>query len=737
MEILKTLKKYWVSILIMVALLAAQAVTDLTLPDYTAKIISVGVQQGGIEEVTPEVIRESELNKLLLFVSNDDKEVVLDNYELLSKGDKEYIKKYPLLENENLYQLDIKYNTDKLNSILGRPILIVSAFSGSSDVSKMMPTGEIKLPEGVDFFTALSLMPEEQKREVLANIDEKLEELSDTIIEQGAVTYIRSEYKTIGMDTDKLQTDYVITSGLKMLGIALISMLCSVCVTFIGARMAAGIAKALRGKVFKKVLSFSSVEFKEYSTASLITRSTNDIQQIQTLFVMLTRFVVYAPILAVGAIFKVMNTNMSMVWIIALAVAVILSVVLTLFVLGMPKFKKVQSLIDKLNLVTREILTGIPVVRAFGNERKEESRFDEANTNLKKTNMFVDRLMSAMMPIMMLVMNGTTLMIIWNGAKGIDAGTLQIGEMMSFIQYGMQIIMSFLMISMVSIILPRALISVRRINEVLSKELVVKEIDKPLKFDPKKKGLVEFKNVGFMYPDADTEVISGITFTAKPGQTTAFIGSTGSGKSTLINLIPRLFDVSSGEILVDGVNVKEASFKDLHDIIGYIPQKGVLFSGTIESNIKYGDENMKEEDMNRAARIAQAKDFIENKDEKYSSPISQGGTNVSGGQKQRLSIARAVAKNPEIYIFDDSFSALDYKTDVALRTAIKKETKDATVLIVAQRVSTIMNAEQIIVLDEGKIVGIGTHKELLKTCPVYQEIASSQLTKEELENEGR
>ena len=737
MKILKTLKKHWLSMLIMVVLLAAQAITDLKLPDYTSKIISIGVQQGGVENATPNIIRESELNKVLLFLNDKDKDTILDNYKVLTKNDYENYENYPLLEKENLYVLNIKddIKIEDLNELFGKPILVVSALSSSDDVASMIQMDDMNIPEGMDVFTAISYMDSDTRNKMLENIDIKTAELTSMIIDQAAVTYVRAEYKIIGINTDQMQTDYVITSGLNMLVIALISMICAVGVTFVGGRMSAAIAMELRGDVFKKVLSFSSVEFKKYSTASLITRSTNDIQQVQQLFVMVTRFVVYAPILAVGAVIKVMNTNMSMVWIIALAVTVILSVVLTLFILGVPKFKKVQSLVDKLNLVTREILTGIPVVRAFGNEKKEESRFDEANTNLKKTNLFVDRLMSTMMPIMMLVMNGTTLMIIWHGAKGIDAGTLQIGEMMAFIQYGMQIIMAFLMISMVSIILPRALVSVKRINEVLSDELVVKEIDKPKKFKGNIKGLVEFKNVGFMYPDADTEVISDISFTAESGKTTAFIGSTGSGKSTLINLIPRLYDVSSGEILVNGINIKEVTLNDLHDKIGYIPQKGILFSGTIESNIKYSNEDMSDKDMIRAARIAQAENFIDEKDEKYSSAISQGGTNVSGGQKQRLSIARAIAKNPEIYIFDDSFSALDYKTDVALRRDLKKETKDATVLIVAQRVSTIMNADQIIVLDEGKIVGIGKHKELLKNCSVYNEIASSQLTKEELANE--
>ena len=534
---------------------------------------------------------------------------------------------------------------------------------------------------------------------------------------------------------DKTQINYIFLSGVKMLGVALLSAALSVVVGFMASKVAAKTSMNLRSKVFKKVMSFSHTEMDKFSTASLITRSTNDIQQIQMVTVMMLRMILYAPILGIGAVIKVLNTNTSMTWIIALAVVVILAIVGVLFVTVMPRFKMLQKLVDKVNLVTREILTGLPVIRAFSTQKHEEERFDKANNELTKTNLFVNRVMSGMMPLMMFVMNGVTLLIVWNGGKGIDSGAMQVGDMMAFIQYAMQIIMAFLMMTMMSIMLPRAAVSAVRVDEVLNTEISIKDNEKVEEFDNNKKGVVEFNNVSFKYPDADEDILTNISFTAKPGETTAFIGSTGSGKSTLINLIPRFFDVTEGEILVDGVNIKNVSQHELRERIGYVPQKGVLFSGTIDSNLRYGRENATEKEIEKAAQIAQATEFIETKPEKYNTEIAQGGSNVSGGQKQRLSIARAIAKKPEIYIFDDSFSALDFKTDAALRKALKSETGNSTVLIVAQRISTILNAEQIIVLDEGKIVGKGTHKELLKNCEVYKQIALSQLSKEELENE--
>lgn len=577
-------------------------------------------------------------------------------------------------------------------------------------------------------------MPQEQVNEMIEELNNKLGEVPDTILSSAVIAEIKTEYEDIGIDTKKLQNDYIFFAGLRMLGVALLSMACAVIIMLLSSRVAAKLGKILREKVFKKVLKFSSSEFRKFGVASLITRNTNDIAQIQNLITMLFRVVIYAPIIGVGGFFKVLsNKANSMAWIIGLAIILIISIVMILFIIAMPKFKKLQSLIDKLNLVAREILTGLPVIRAFNKEKSEEERFDIANKDLMKVNIFVNRAMSIMMPALMFIMNGITLLIIWSGAKGVDQGTMQVGDMMAFIQYTMQIVMAFLMISMISIMLPRASVSAKRINEVLETKESIKDAKETKELNKDKKGYVEFKSVSFRYPDADSEILNDITFTAKPGEVTAIIGSTGSGKSTIVNLIPRFYDVTGGELLIDGVNIKDISLKTLRDIIGFVPQKGVLFSGTIESNIKYSDKNMSDERMIEAAKIAQAEEFISAKQEKYNSEISQGGTNVSGGQKQRLSIARAIAKEPEIFVFDDSFSALDFKTDVKLRTALSEKTKDKTVIIVAQRISTILNADQIIVLDDGKIVGIGKHEELMKNNETYKEIALSQLSKEELE----
>ena len=579
--------------------------------------------------------------------------------------------------------------------------------------------------------------------------------MPESMIMQSSIIYIKAEYEAIGVDTSSLQNNYIFKIGLLMIGVALISMLATVLVGFLSAKVAAGLGKILREKVFKKVTAFSNSEFDSFSTASLITRSTNDIQQVQMLMVMLLRMVFYAPILGIGGIIKALSTNTSMGWIIAVGVLAILTLVIVSFSIALPKFKSVQKLVDKVNLVIRESLVGMLVIRAFNTEKFQEGKFDKTNRDLTNTNLFISRLMALMMPLMMFIMNGLILLIIWVGAHQVDLGTIQVGDMMAFMQYTMQIMMSFFMISMVSIMLPRASVSAQRITEVIDRGIVIKDPDNPKSFNTdnynmrysrtlqnhsdngyKKensaKGLVQFKNVCFKYPGAEECVISDVNFTANPGETTAIIGSTGSGKSTIINLIPRFYDVTQGEILIDNINIKEVKQKDLRERIGYVPQKGVLFSGTIESNIKYGEHEVSDDDMIKAAKIAQAEDFIETKEEKYNSLIAQGGTNVSGGQKQRLSIARALAKKPEIFIFDDSFSALDFKTDVALRKALREEINESTVIIVAQRISTIMNAEKILVIDEGKIVGEGTHKELLNTCEVYKEIALSQLSKEEL-----
>lgn len=742
MKLTKYLKPFIGSIIVIIALLFIQAISELSLPDYMSNIVNVGIQQGGIENSVPKIMRKSEKEKLSLFIEENDNKKVEDNYKLISKDNlseneyNDYLKKYPLLEQEDLYELNTnnKEEIEELNSILAKPELIVYGINSGSmeEFNFSNSNAQMNLPENTDIFSILKNLPKEQIDEMLKGINEKFYEMSDSVIEQASVSFVKDEYKAIGINTDKLQTNYIALSGLKMLGIAFISMVATVVVGLLSARIAAGLGRVLRKDVFKKVTSFSNAEFDKFSTASLITRSTNDIQQIQMLMVMLFRIVFYAPILGIGGVLKVLRTDTNMTWIIAIGVILIIILVSILFTFAMPKFKSVQKLVDKLNLVTRESLTGMLVIRAFSTQKHEEERFDKANRDLTKTNLFVNRLMSSMMPIMMLIMNGLTLLIVWVGAHQVDLGKMQVGNMMAFMQYAMQIIMSFLMISMISIMLPRASVSAQRISEVLYTDLSIKDKKQTKKFKSSKKGYIEYKNVSFKYPGAEDYVIRDISFTAKPGETTAIIGSTGSGKSTLINLIPRFYDVTEGKIEIDGLDIRDVNQKELRERIGYIPQKGILFSGTIESNLKYGSPNAKIEDLKMASDIAQATEFIEAKPDKYESEISQGGSNVSGGQKQRLSIARALVKKPEVYVFDDSFSALDFKTDSALRKAIKDNIKDATMIIVAQRISTIKDANQILVLDEGEIVGIGTHKELLENCEVYKQIALSQLSKEEL-----
>ena len=737
-KVLKYLKPFTLSLILVIGLLIVQATCDLSLPDYTSNIVNVGIQQNGIKNAVPTVIREKELNKLMIFMDNNQKDEVNKNYKLIDKDnltkeeyDKE-VKKYPILKSEPLYKLNTndKKEIENLNKIMSKALVKVSGIKAASQQGKIP-----NLPTGVDIFSVIEKLPQAQIDEMTKEIDNKTSDLDENMLTQSSIYAVKNEYEAIGINIEKLQNNYIFKSGAAMLGIALISLLATIVVGFIGSRVGAGIGRSLRKDVFRKVVSFSNVEFDKFSTASLITRSTNDIQHIQNFTVMLVRMILYAPILGIGGVLKVLNTDTSMAWIIGVAVVAILLVIIVLFSLAIPRFKKVQKLVDKLNLVTRESLVGMLVIRAFSNQKVEEKRFDETNIDLRKTNTFVNRIMSVMMPTMMLIMNMITILIVWVGSHNIDAGVMQVGDMMAFIQYSMQIIMSFLMLSMLSVILPRASVSASRIGEILSTDVAIKDSKETREFDEDKYGEVEFKNVSFKYPDAEDDVISNISFTAKPGQTTAFIGSTGSGKSTLINLIPRFFDVTEGEILVNGVDIRNINQHKLRDEIGYVPQKAVLFSGTIDSNIRYGAEGSTKEDIREAASIAQAMEFIESKPDKFETEISQGGTNVSGGQKQRLSIARALAKKPKIFIFDDSFSALDLKTDAKLRKELKSKTKDATVLIVAQRISTILHADQIVVLDEGKVVGIGTHNELMKNCEVYKQIALSQLSKEELDNE--
>ena len=751
LKIMKYLKKSAVSVLAIVILLLVQALCDISLPDYTSKIVNVGIQQGGIENAVPEVIKENELKRLLMFVDDNKRDTVEDSYTLVKSGDTsdekydEYVEKYPELETENVYVLNKidKEKNEELNEILGKPEMALLAIEKDGEESKKIKEGILKMmpPQAAMVMKDKSLieimeaMQKEQLDSMKKEMFKKFDSMPESIITQSAIAYVNNEYKSIGIDMDNLQSKYILKSGGQMLGIAILSMFVTIIVTFLAAKVAATLGKTLRNNVYEKVMSFSNEEMKKFSTASLITRSTNDIQQIQMMMVMILRFIFYAPMMAMMGIFKVINTNVSMSWIIAVAVICIVFLLGIIFTFVMPKFKLVQKLVDKLNLVSREIITGIMPIRAFSNQKHEEERFEKANGDLTRVNIFVNRIMSCMMPAMMLVMNLIAVLIVYKGTYSIDAGTMQVGDMMAFIQYTMQIIMSFLVIGMMSVMIPRASVSAGRICEVIETEPTIKDPESAKEFSGNKKGVVEFKNVSFKYPDAEEEILSDISFTAKPGETTAFIGSTGSGKSTLINLIPRFFDVTEGQILVDGADIREVTQKDLRDKIGYVPQKGILFTGTIASNLRYGNTNATDEQIREAAEIAQATEFIDSKPEGFDTEIAQGGTNVSGGQKQRLSIARAIAKNPEIYIFDDSFSALDLKTDAALRKALKKKTGDSTVLIVAQRISTILHAEQIIVLDEGRIVGKGTHEELLKNCEIYKQIALSQLSKEELGDE--
>ena len=712
LKLIRYLKQVKWQVLAIVLLLVVQAWCDLSLPQYTSDIVDVGIQQGGIEHAAPDQLRDETMEGLKLFMDEDGWSKVDHAYDL----------------QDGIWYLGKagESTLEELDEVFGMPMLMLSAAEeqgmDAAAVKAMVESGQMTM---------------EQMEAMAGQAIEKLGAQSDMIVEQRALLFVKEEYAAMGLDLDQIQMNYLLSTGGRMLGISLLMAVTAILVGLLASRTAAQLGMSLRGDVFKTVMSFSNTEIDKFSTASLITRSTNDIQQVQMVVVLMLRIVIYAPIIGIGGIIKVAATHTGMEWIIAVAVASALALVALLMGLALPKFKRMQTLVDKMNLVSREILTGLPVIRAFSREKHEEKRFDLANLDLKKTQLFTNRVMTFMMPMMMLLMNGVSILIVWNGGHGIDAGTMQVGDMIAFITYTMQIVMAFLMIAMIAIFLPRASVAAGRINEVLQTKPVIRDKRK-VKDNTREQwqGVVAFEDVSFRYPDAGADVLEHITFTARPGQTTAIIGSTGSGKSTLLNLIPRFFDVSYGRITMDGVDIRDLSQHKLHALLGYVPQKGVLFSGDIASNLKFGGADITDQAMEEAAEIAQAREFIDSKPEGYHTPIAQGGTNVSGGQKQRLSIARAIAKNPRVFLFDDSFSALDYKTDVVLRRALNEKVKDATVIIVAQRISTILHADQIVVLDEGRIAGIGTHEELMKHCHTYQEIARSQLSAAELGGEG-
>lgn len=734
-HILKYTKPFAIGVILAVVLLFAQAICDLNLPNYMSDIVNVGIQQNGIENSTPEAISQEGFRFMSLFMTDEDKAVLEDNYSL--KNGDDYAKEYPAAAGKEIYVLKENANLEATNNAFGLATWTMintmkslgEAQDGGAAGSGEMDVKSVSMTEMYKMQPILEQIP----LQVIETARESAQQLDSSMAQQSGTMLVGAFYEELGVDMTSYQTWYVIKIGLIMLLITLAGGVATILVSLLTSRIAAGVARNVRDMLFKKVTSFSNQEYDEFSTASLITRSTNDVTQIQMLLTMGIRMICYSPIMLVGGVIMALRKSVSMAWIIALACIILIGFVLIIFVTVMPKFKVMQKLVDRLNLVARETLNGLMVIRAFGTVNFEKKRFNRANQDLAKTNLFVNRVMTFMMPMMMLIMNGVSILIIWVGAHNVADATMQVGDMMAYMQYAMQIIMSFFMLSMMFVFLPRAIVSAQRIAEVLETEPAIVDDLSPKHSIPEKKGWVEFKNVAFRYHGADEDAIKNITFTAKPGETTAFIGSTGSGKTTLVNLIPRFYDVTQGEITVNGVNVKEMAQKELHERIGYVPQKSVLMSGTIESNIKYGNENATEEEMRKAAEVAQALGFIEEKENKFDSSIAQAGSNVSGGQRQRLSIARALAVHPDIYIFDDSFSALDFKTDATLRAALHEHTGDSTVIIVAQRVSTIINADRIYVLDHGEIIGAGTHKELLKSCEEYYEIASTQLSKEELE----
>lgn len=735
-KVVPYLKPYFWGILCCFAFLIVQSFCELSLPNYMSDIVNVGIQQGGIENTAPEAMSEKFYSLFKMFMSDSERDLFNKNYELIKTDEKDpsyerYIKKYPLLENENIYVLNTS-NSKNMSSVFNS-----ACFTMINFFKLYFPDYNISLNsyESIDFSKIYQLVPqiENTPAEVFDELRKNKTQINQDLTEQTSIYIIKELYKDLEMDTNKIQNDYILKIGLIMLTFALLSCFASLIVNYLASKISAKTAKNLRHDVFRKVESFSNNEFNKFSIASLITRTTNDITQIQNLIIMSVRILFYAPITAIGGIIMALKKSSSMYWIIILGVTVLIMLIIAIFVLVFPKFKLIQKLVDKFNLVTKENLTGTMVIRAFGTQEFEEKRFDEANKKLMQTELFTNRIMVFMMPAMMLLMNLVSILIIWTGSQKIESSQIQVGDMIAFMQYAMQVIMSFLMISATFIIFPRSAVSAKRVAEVLETEPEIKDNLKTVKIKKTQiKGKIEFKNVCFKYSNAKENLLEDINFVALPGKITAFIGPTGSGKSTLINLIPRFFDVTSGEILIDGINIKNLSQKDLHDIIAYVPQRGMLFSGDIESNLKFGDENASEKDLELAADIAQASEFIEANNDRFKRKISENGSNVSGGQRQRLSIARAILKNAPIYIFDDSFSALDLKTDAALRKALYQHTKNNTILVVAQRINTIINADQIIVLNDGKIVGIGTHKDLIKICETYRDIALSQLPKESL-----
>ncbi len=738
-KLIRYLKPYTVFIIVAVALLFVQAMSELALPDYMSNIVNVGIQQGGIEDAIPEAISKETFDNVSLFINQEDRQRVLSHYDLVNKDSviyEEALKKYPGLENNDIYVLKSGEIEDRasLNLILGKALMAYSGVKNGmvGQNGSFAPPGGFNIPEGANVFMLLRLMPEAQRLEMLNQVDSMVEVMGENIVNQSGALAVKDIYEELGVNTERLQSGYVLRTGFIMVLVTLLSALCTIMVAFIASKIAAASARTVRRDVFEKVENFSNSEFAQFSTASLITRTTNDITQIQLVVVLIIRMVFYAPIIGVGGILRALEKSTSMSWIIALAVIILLGMVGIVFAIALPRFKKMQKLVDRLNLVTREHLSGLMVVRAFNTQKFEEGRFDAANRDFTRTDLFVNRVMVVLMPAIMFVMNGTMLLIVWVGAHQIEASTMQVGDMMAYIQYAMLIIFAFLMLTMMFIMIPRASVSGARVSEILEVNPKIKDPKDPKKFKKESRGTVQFKNVCYRFPGAEKNILNDISFTALPGQTTAIIGSTGSGKSTLLNMIPRFYDVCGGQVLVDGIDIREVSQHDLRDRIGYVPQKGVLFSGTIESNLKYADEKASKEEMEEAAEIAQAVEFITTKEGGYDSPISQGGTNVSGGQKQRIAIARALLKKPQIFLFDDSFSALDFKTDAALRRKLKEKTGDSTMIIVGQRIATIKNADQILVLDEGNLVGIGKHQELMASCQTYREIALSQLSEAEL-----